>query len=232
MCSTGGRSRPISVSSAAPSAGPCASWACGSASSACSCRASWSRRREGSRWPSPSGGAGLASAGEGLAPLPAARLQPARWACAGCGGRRPRGPGRAAGATGQGVAFGSRRGRRAPDDRGARGAGLERSGSASDVLRGLGYAPSRGAAPGEIVAWRRRRPKPTVGRPSAPTLSPFAALAALQSPPRALAAVARAARHPPPMADEGCRVDVWLWRARFCKTRALAAAWWNRGASG
>jgi len=25
------------------------------------------------------------------------------------------------------------------------------------------------------------------------------------------------------MADDACRVDVWLWRARFCKTRTLAA---------
>jgi len=25
------------------------------------------------------------------------------------------------------------------------------------------------------------------------------------------------------MADDACRVDVWLWRARFCKTRALAS---------
>jgi ribosome-associated heat shock protein Hsp15 len=25
------------------------------------------------------------------------------------------------------------------------------------------------------------------------------------------------------MADEACRVDVWLWRARFCKTRTLAS---------
>jgi ribosomal 50S subunit-recycling heat shock protein len=25
------------------------------------------------------------------------------------------------------------------------------------------------------------------------------------------------------MAEDGVRVDVWLWRARFCKTRTLAA---------
>ena len=26
------------------------------------------------------------------------------------------------------------------------------------------------------------------------------------------------------MADEACRIDIWLWRARFFKTRALACA--------
>jgi ribosome-associated heat shock protein Hsp15 len=25
------------------------------------------------------------------------------------------------------------------------------------------------------------------------------------------------------MDDDACRIDLWLWRARFCKTRALAA---------
>jgi ribosome-associated heat shock protein Hsp15 len=25
------------------------------------------------------------------------------------------------------------------------------------------------------------------------------------------------------MADDACRVDVWLWRARFCKTRSIAS---------
>ena len=31
-------------------------------------------------------------------------------------------------------------------------------------------------------------------------------------------------------AIESCRVDVWLWRARFLKTRALAAAFVENGA--
>jgi ATP-dependent RNA helicase SUPV3L1/SUV3 len=40
----------------------------------------------------------------------------------------------------------------------------------------------------------------------------------------------RAAPQPPPAGEgEPCRIDVWLWRARFCKTRALAA---KRVASG
>ena len=25
------------------------------------------------------------------------------------------------------------------------------------------------------------------------------------------------------MTEDACRIDVWLWRARFCKTRGLAA---------
>jgi ribosome-associated heat shock protein Hsp15 len=25
------------------------------------------------------------------------------------------------------------------------------------------------------------------------------------------------------LTDHACRIDVWLWRARFCKTRGLAA---------
>lgn len=32
------------------------------------------------------------------------------------------------------------------------------------------------------------------------------------------------------MSETGCRIDVWLWRARFVKTRALAAAMVERGA--
>lgn len=32
------------------------------------------------------------------------------------------------------------------------------------------------------------------------------------------------------MSAAGCRIDVWLWRARFAKTRSLAAAMVERGA--
>jgi len=32
------------------------------------------------------------------------------------------------------------------------------------------------------------------------------------------------------MSETGCRIDVWLWRARFAKSRPLAAAMVERGA--
>lgn len=32
------------------------------------------------------------------------------------------------------------------------------------------------------------------------------------------------------MSEAGCRIDVWLWRARFAKTRSIAAAMVERGA--
>lgn len=32
------------------------------------------------------------------------------------------------------------------------------------------------------------------------------------------------------MSDTGCRIDVWLWRARFAKTRTLAATMVEKGA--
>lgn len=32
------------------------------------------------------------------------------------------------------------------------------------------------------------------------------------------------------MSEAACRIDIWLWRARFAKTRTLAAAMVERGA--
>jgi len=32
------------------------------------------------------------------------------------------------------------------------------------------------------------------------------------------------------MTETGCRIDVWLWRARFARTRSLGAAMVERGA--
>ncbi len=31
------------------------------------------------------------------------------------------------------------------------------------------------------------------------------------------------------MSETGCRIDVWLWRARFARTRSLAATMVERG---
>ena len=63
------------------------------------------------------------------------------------------------------------------------------------MLRGLGFIPA--AKDGDGARWRRRGPRPTEAR--APTSTA------------------------PQAAGEPCRIDVWLWRARFCKTRGLAA---------
>ena len=67
---------------------------------------------------------------------------------------------------------------------------------AERVLRALSFIPA-GKAEGGL--WRRRGPPST--RPAAPVV---------EAPPS-------------PGPQEPCRIDVWLWRARFCKTRALAA---------
>ena len=71
---------------------------------------------------------------------------------------------------------------------------------AERALRALGFIPA-GKAEGGL--WRRRGPPPA--RPAAP---------ALEAPPPNLQGTSP---------QEPCRIDVWLWRARFCKTRALAA---------
>lgn len=70
------------------------------------------------------------------------------------------------------------------------------------VLRRLGFVPATKSGSSAATFWRRRgsakgQPPPTQSHPkaSSPTAS----------------------------SEQMCRVDVWLWRARFCKTRALAA---------
>jgi ATP-dependent RNA helicase SUPV3L1/SUV3 len=68
-----------------------------------------------------------------------------------------------------------------------------RAAEAERALRALGFIPGAPKA-GAAALWRRRGP----ARP--------AALA-----------------ETPAEAGEPCRIDVWLWRARFCKTRAHAA---------
>jgi len=67
---------------------------------------------------------------------------------------------------------------------------------AEKVLRALGFIPA-GKAGGGL--WKRRGPPSA--RPAAPVVE----------------------ASPPTGAQTPCRIDVWLWRARFCKTRALAA---------
>jgi ATP-dependent RNA helicase SUPV3L1/SUV3 len=78
--------------------------------------------------------------------------------------------------------------------------------SASDgerVLRSLGFIPAAKAESGAVTSWRRRG--------SATGQSSAAASPAPQPP------------TPTSGPEQSCRIDVWLWRARFCKTRALAA---------
>jgi ATP-dependent RNA helicase SUPV3L1/SUV3 len=90
---------------------------------------------------------------------------------------------------------------------------------AGQILRALGFAPVR---KGEAQVWRRRAPPRHEDRPAQPH-SPFAA--SRRSRPSRLrrGAAGRAAASRPPGVSEAadsCRADVWLWRARFFKTRA------------
>ena len=61
------------------------------------------------------------------------------------------------------------------------------------ILRGLGFAPTRKVRPGAPQAWRRRRPRAAEPATGSATASPFAALAGLTAPP-AKAAPARRRR--------------------------------------
>jgi ATP-dependent RNA helicase SUPV3L1/SUV3 len=63
------------------------------------------------------------------------------------------------------------------------------------ILRGLGYAAARKAAPGEPILWRRRRPRADTDI-APPRASPFAALAALSPGAPAMARKPRRRRRP------------------------------------
>jgi ATP-dependent RNA helicase SUPV3L1/SUV3 len=74
---------------------------------------------------------------------------------------------------------------------------------AERILRALNYTPARKEENGDL--WRRR------GRAGPRSVAPAT---------RKVEASAPADTGQP---GESCRIDVWLWRARFCRTRALAA---------
>ena len=101
---------------------------------------------------------------------------------------------------------------------------------ASAILRGLDFTPAGRIKDGGAFIRRRSRAnapaKPAPAKVIAAT--PFAALAAPAAFARAPQSagggrgrpVLRRSRHEHRRA---CRIDVWLWRARFAKTRSLAA---------
>ena len=90
---------------------------------------------------------------------------------------------------------------------------------AERVTRALGYVPARKNDIGEVLLWRRR------GRPNAAPPPPPAAPKP-RAPAESLALKAAGVTAPDTRVSEpaqSCRLDVWLWRARFCKTRVIAA---------
>ncbi len=104
---------------------------------------------------------------------------------------------------------------------------------AAEILRGLGFAPANRPKSGEEIAWRRRAVR------EAGADAPAAARAALalrrprrpQGPAGARPPLPPAAqdRASPRVSEDACRADVWLWRARFFKTRSLAARFVDDG---
>ena len=73
---------------------------------------------------------------------------------------------------------------------------------ADRVLASLGFRPVSRSEPGTVAAWRRA----TASGGRASLEEKLSEAVTLVDSPK-----------------QSCRIDVWLWRARFCKTRALAS---------
>ena len=83
---------------------------------------------------------------------------------------------------------------------------------AERVVRGLGFVPAATGEDGRVALWRRRGPR-SEARPAPRVVEPL----------EPCKSGAQGEDVPVNESAQSCRIDVWLWRARFCKTRAIAA---------